>query len=50
MRFHGKVAIITGAAEGIGKATASILAGEGAQVVAVDINGPAGVGSPIDAL
>ena len=38
MRFQNKVAIVTAAANGIGKATAKILAREGAQLVAVDIN------------
>ena len=41
MRFTDKVAIITGAANGIGRATARILASEGAHLVAVDINRPA---------
>ena len=41
MRFQDKVAVITGAANGIGRATARILAGEGAYLVAVDISGPA---------
>ena len=41
MRFQYKVAVITGAANGIGRATARILAGEGAYLVAVDISGPA---------
>lgn len=36
MRFQGKVAIVTGAAQGIGKATALKLAREGAAVVVVD--------------
>lgn len=36
-RFDGKVAIITGAAGGIGRATAVRLASEGASVVAVDL-------------
>jgi NAD(P)-dependent dehydrogenase (short-subunit alcohol dehydrogenase family) len=36
MRFHGKVALITAAASGIGRATADIMAQEGAVVVAVD--------------
>ena len=39
MRFQGKVALITAAGAGIGKATAVILAREGATVVAVDVNG-----------
>jgi NAD(P)-dependent dehydrogenase (short-subunit alcohol dehydrogenase family) len=36
MRFHDKVALITAAASGIGRATADIMAREGAVVVAVD--------------
>ena len=35
-RFAGKVAVITGAAGGIGRATAARLAGEGARLVLVD--------------
>jgi NAD(P)-dependent dehydrogenase (short-subunit alcohol dehydrogenase family) len=38
MRFHDKVALITAAASGIGRATADIMAQEGAIVVAVDNN------------
>ena len=41
MRFQNKVAVITGAADGIGRATTRILASEGAYIVAVDINGAA---------
>ena len=41
MRFENKVAIVTAAANGIGKATAKILAREGAQLVAVDKNSEA---------
>jgi len=37
-RVSGKVALITGAAQGIGRATALLLAKEGAQVVVSDIN------------
>jgi NAD(P)-dependent dehydrogenase (short-subunit alcohol dehydrogenase family) len=42
-RFEGKVAIVTGAAGGIGRATALRLGSEGAQVVATDL-----AGAPID--
>jgi NAD(P)-dependent dehydrogenase (short-subunit alcohol dehydrogenase family) len=38
MRFHGKVALITAAASGIGRATADIVAREGGVVVALDNN------------
>jgi len=38
MRFEGKVAIITAAASGIGRATAGIMAQEGAVVALVDTN------------
>jgi NAD(P)-dependent dehydrogenase (short-subunit alcohol dehydrogenase family) len=38
MRFEGKVALITACASGIGRATADIMAGEGAIVVGVDNN------------
>jgi NAD(P)-dependent dehydrogenase (short-subunit alcohol dehydrogenase family) len=36
MRFAGKAALVTGAASGIGRATARLLAREGAQVLATD--------------
>ncbi|KAB2703145.1 SDR family NAD(P)-dependent oxidoreductase [Brucella lupini] len=39
-RLTNKVAIITGAARGIGRATAVAFAGEGATVVGIDIAGP----------
>jgi 3-oxoacyl-[acyl-carrier protein] reductase len=47
-RFEGKVAIITGAAKGIGKRTAETLAGEGAIVVIADIDDEALAGAVDD--
>lgn len=41
-RFEGKVAIVTGAAGGLGGATAARLASEGATVVMTDIADDAG--------
>jgi NAD(P)-dependent dehydrogenase (short-subunit alcohol dehydrogenase family) len=41
-RFEGKVAIVTGAAQGIGEAYAAALAAEGAAVVVADVNADAG--------
>jgi len=38
MRFQDKVALVTASASGIGKATAEILAREGAHLVAADLN------------
>lgn len=42
-RFVGKVAIVTGASRGIGKATALCLAGEGAAVVVANRDRPSGL-------
>ena len=39
MNFNGKVALVTGAAVGIGRATAILLAQNGAKLVLVDVNG-----------
>ena len=39
-KLEGRVAIVTGGAQGIGKAIADKLAAEGARVVVADINGP----------
>jgi 3-oxoacyl-[acyl-carrier protein] reductase len=41
-RFDGKVAVVTGAAQGIGEAYAQALAAEGAAVVVADVNDEAG--------
>jgi len=49
MTLNGKVALVTGAASGIGKACALALAEAGAQVVAADINA-AGAQSTADAI
>jgi NAD(P)-dependent dehydrogenase (short-subunit alcohol dehydrogenase family) len=38
MRLKGKVAIVTGAASGIGKASAALFAAEGATVIAADVH------------
>lgn len=38
-RFEGRVAVVSGAAQGMGKAVALRLGQEGAQIVAADING-----------
>jgi NAD(P)-dependent dehydrogenase (short-subunit alcohol dehydrogenase family) len=42
-RLQGKIAIVTGAASGIGKATAALFRAEGAIVVAADVNSGEGV-------
>jgi NAD(P)-dependent dehydrogenase (short-subunit alcohol dehydrogenase family) len=42
-KLEGKVAIVTGAASGIGKATAALFAAEGAIVIAADVNSSDGV-------
>ena len=39
MKLEDRVAIVTGAAQGIGKAIAEKLRAEGATIVAVDLNG-----------
>jgi NAD(P)-dependent dehydrogenase (short-subunit alcohol dehydrogenase family) len=43
-RFDGKVAVVTGAASGLGEATCARLRDEGATVIGFDITGP----SPVD--
>ena len=43
-RFDGKVAVVTGAAQGIGEAYAKALAAEGAAVVVADLNSESGQG------
>src|ERR1039458_7072889 len=47
-RLDGKVAVITGAASGIGRATAIKFAGEGAAVVIADLNDEGGEGAVPD--
>src|SRR5258706_8896623 len=42
MRLENKVALITGAGSGIGRESARLFAQEGARIVVVDVNDPAG--------
>jgi len=44
MRLDGKVAVVTGAAQGLGRACAQCMAAEGAKVVVSDVNADGGAG------
>lgn len=48
MRLQDRVAIITGAASGIGRASALLFASEGARVTVVDVREEAGIGTAHD--
>ena len=43
-RVEGKVALVTGAANGIGRSAALVLAREGAKIVATDLQDEKGAG------
>lgn len=47
-RLQGKIAVVTGAAGGIGKATATLLAAEGAHVWVTDVDATAAVAAAAD--
>jgi NAD(P)-dependent dehydrogenase (short-subunit alcohol dehydrogenase family) len=47
-RLDGKVALITGAASGMGKVAATVFAGEGASVVVADVSDDAGEGTVME--